>query len=886
MRPTHWLYTVPLRFRSIFHRLRVEHELDEELQYHLDMKIEENLAKGMSREEARRCALIALGGLEQNKEECRDARGLRWLVELQRNLVYAKRILWKQKALSVTVILLLAFGGAANITIFSVYNGLFLRPFPVPNSERLVDLDETAPKWNQKSTGLDYTDFHEWRKENRSFEAMGLYSGPRMPRYFRQGKSQITTALAVTYDFASVLQIQPMLGRVFCEQDDLPGAPKTVMLGYGFWQREFDGSVSALGDSLKLDEEVYTVVGVLPSNADFPRKADMWIPLQMSPSNLSRVYYLKGIARLKEGITLERAREDITRIHKNVIEVRPVNAITSPRLQTLPEGIFGNYRQSVLILQLAVAMLLLIVCSNISGMMLARSESRSQEMGIRTALGSSRSGIIRQLLTESLSLAILGTLLGVLLGLLLLRILTLALLGLNYAIPSWVRLNPDVRFLGFCGLLMVATTVLFGLAPALQATRVNLQRTLHGVSLGSSSSIAKRRGLRVLVAGEVAFAFVLLIGAGLLLRSWQKVLAVDPQFQVDNVLTFMIDLPVKIYKRPEDLARFYDQLMDRCRQLPGVMDVTGAMPAPLSGGYSYSFLEIEGIPPRASDEPYPWILGRCVFPGYFKAMGIPVLSGRPFMEEDGRTKDTQVAIVNQSFVSRFWPNVNPIGKRIRYRDEGMTGEWRTVIGVSRDSKEYGLDKETPPAVYSPYNQIRCNAMYVFIRSNVNPNGLLGPIRSQLHEIDPDILIIIPRTMKEWVMQYAEGRGILFVFMLLFGAAALLITAAGVYGVVHYSVSRRIHEIGIRMALGATRGRVLGMVIGEGLVFAVAGAAFGVVAAIPFSQAIKNSLFGITAFDAPTYFIVGAVLISVVAGASLFPARRATCIEPMQALRSE
>ena len=875
-----------VRLFSLFKWKKLDREFGEEIECHLAMHIEDNLHAGMSPEEARRNALIKLGGIDKAFEEHRDRRGFRWLAELQRNLSYASRILWKQKALSLTVILLLAVASAANMTMFSLYNGLFLRPFPVPHSERLVDLDETAPEWNQKSTGLDYTDFHEWRKENRSFEAMGLYSGPRMPRYSRQGKSQPTTALVVTYDFASVLQIQPMLGRGFCERDDLPGAPKTVMLGLGFWQREFGGSVSALGDTLKLDEEVYTVVGVLPSSADFPRKADMWIPLQMSPSNLSRVYYLKGIARLKEGITLERAREDITRIHKNMIEVRPVNAITSPRLQTLPEGTFGNYRQSVLILQLAVAMLLLIVCINISGMMLARSESRSQEMGIRTALGSSRSGIIRQLLTESLSLAILGTLLGVLLGLLLLRILTLALLRSNYAIPSWVRLNPDVRFLGFCGLLMVATTVLFGLAPALQATRVNLQRTLHGVSLGSSSSIAKRRGLRVLVAGEVALAFVLLIGAGLLLRSWQKVLAVDPQFQVDNVLTFMIDLPVKIYKRPEDLARFYDQLMERCRQLPGVMDVTGAMPAPLSGGYTYSFLEIEGIPPRASDEPYPWILGRCVFPGYFKAMGIPLLSGRPFMEEDGRTKDTQVAIVNQSFVRRFWPNVNPIGKRIRYRDEGMTGEWRTVIGVSRDSKEYGLDKETPPAVYSPYNQVFNNAMYIFIRSNVNPDGLLGPIRSQLHEMDPDILIMIPKTMKEWVMQYAEGRGILFVFMMLFGAAALLITAAGVYGVVHYSVSRRTHEIGIRMALGATPGRVLSMVIGEGLTFAIAGAVIGGIAAIPFSQAIKSRLFGITAFDAPTYFIAGAVLAGVAAGASLFPARRATSIEPMQALRSE
>ncbi len=868
-----------VRLCSLFKRKQLDREFGEEIECHLAMHIEDNLRAGMSPVEARRNALIKLGGVDKTFEEHRDRRGFRWFAELQRNLHYAIRILWKQKALSLTVICLLAVASTANTTIFSIYNSFFLRPFPFPNAERLIDLDETAPRWNQEYTGLDYTDFHEWRKENRSFAAIGLYNG-RMPKYSRQGKSRIITALQVTYDFASVLEIQPVLGRGFFEEDNRPGAPKVVMLGYGFWQREFGGSPSALGDMFKLDEEVYSVVGVLPSNADFPRRVDMWMSLQMSPYNLSRIYYLRGIGRLKEGITLERAGEDITRVHKNMIEVRPVNAITSPRLQFLRERVFGNYRQVILMLQLAVGILLLMVCINIAGMMLARSESRSQEMGIRTALGSSRGGIIRQLLTESLSLAAPGVLLGILLS----QVLLAFIASIPY-VPSWIKLTPDIRFLAFCGLLMGATTVLFGLSPALQAARVNVQHTLHGASPGSSASGAKRHGLMMLVAGEVALAFMLLIGAGLLLGSWQKVLTVDPGFQVDNVLTFEIDLPTAVYKRPEDWARFYAQLMDRCRQLPGVMAVSGTMPPPLLG-HSYYFFEIEGAPPRAPDQPDPMIPGRAVFPGYFESMGIPLVSGRAFTEEDGRTKGSQVAIVNQTFARRFWPNANPIGKRIRYRDEAGGGEWRTVVGLSRDNKEYGLDQETPPVVYSPYNQVPNNAMFILIRSRVNPNGLLSPIRSQLHEMDPDVSILFPMTMTERVFGSTVERFIRSIPMMIFAVVALLIAAAGIYGVVSYTVSRRTHEIGIRIALGATRGRMLSMVVGESMRLVLAGVVLGIAGAYVGTRALRNMLFGITSFDALTYLAVTVLLIGVVAAASLLPGRRAATIDPMRALRSE
>jgi len=875
-----------VRLCNLFKRKQQDREFAEEIESHLAMHIEDNRRSGMSQEEARRNALIKLGGVDNIFEEHRDRRGFRWLAELQRNLCYAARILWKQKALSLIVIGILAFASAANTAVFSVYNFLFIRSFPYPHSERLVYVGTSGGYG-----GYDSKSHDRYREENRSFEAFGSYN-PDSRNYSRQGEARTTSILLVTCDFASVFQYQPALGRGFLEKEENPGEPKVVMLSHSFWQREFGGSVSALGETLKLDGEAHTVVGVLPSNADFPETADLWVLFQKGQGDT-----IRGYGRLKEGVSQEQAQQDLTRIHKSMMETRSMNEyLAPPRIQSLRERLFGNVGSTITMLLFAAGILLLIVCLNVAGIMLARSESRSQEMGIRTALGASRAGIIRQLLTESLLLALPGVLLGLLLGQFLLKLIVLNVeAALNFDMPSWVRLTPDIPFLAFCVVLTGATTAFFGLAPALQAARVNVQHSLHEASSRLSASGAKRRGLTILVVGEVAFAVVLLVGAGLLLRSWQKMLAVDPGFRADHVFTFNIKLLPSAYKGRDDSARFFERFIESLRQLPGVTAASGSNVLPL-GGYNQFVFDVEGVAPNPAAGPEPAILMRWIFPDYFKTMGVTLLSGRDFNAEDGRAKDSCVAIVDQSFARRYWPDADPIGKRIRIRaEDNLQGLWRklagldrwmTVVGLTRNVAHYGLDRAIEPGVYIPYNKWRNSQMYILVRSTVDPAGIVGPIRSQLRKVDPDVGILFPMTMTEVVKRSTLVRRVLSIVMMLFAVAALLIAVAGVYGVVNYTVSRRTHEIGIRMALGATRGQILSMVIGGGARLMIVGAILGVAGAFAASQAMRNMLFGITAFDVPTYFIVGAVLIGAVAAATLLPARRAANIEPMRALRSE
>jgi predicted permease len=865
-----------IRLFGLFQWEKQERDFAEEMESHLAMHIDDNLRAGMNPEEARRKALIKLGGMDKTFEECRDRRSFRWLIELQRNVYYAGHILWKQKALSLIVIGLLAFASAANTTIFSVYNFLQLRSIPYPDSDRLVYIDTSGGYF-----GYDPESFYRYREENRSFEAIGSFN-PDNRNYSRKGEAGTVNILMVTYDFASVFRFQPVLGRGFIESDETSGGPEVVMISHGFWQREFEGNASAIGQTLNLDGRVHTVVGVLPSNADFPSPADLWVLFQKRPG-----YTFRGFGRLKEGVSLEQARQDLNLIHKSILETRTMSdSLHPPQIQLLREKLFGRVGLFITVLLFASGILLLIICLNIAGMMLARSESRFQEMGIRTALGASRGEIIRQLLTESLLLAIPGVLFGLLLGQALLKLIILKIEA-----PSWVRLTPDIPFLAFCVLLTGAATLFFGLAPALQAARVNVQHSLHEASPTSSASGAKRRGLKILVTCEVAFAIVLLVGAGLLLRTWQKMMAVDPGFRAENVFTFNLKLPHSAGRN----ERFFEQFIERLHGLPGVTAASGANVLPMGGANMFLF-DVEGVSSRPAAGPDSAILMRWILPEYFKTMGIPLMSGRDFNPEDGREKNSCVAIVDQSFARRYWPGADPIGKRIRIhaendgQREGMKesglDQWMTVVGLARDVAHFGLDRQIQPGVYIPYNKWRTTHYFILVRTNMDATGIIGSIRTQLRKMDPDVGIFSPITMAEVVKKSTLYRRVLSAVMTIFAVAALLIAAAGVYGLVSFTVGRRTREIGIRMALGATRGQVLKMVIIGGVRLMIIGAIFGCAVAAAASQALRSMLFGITAFDAPTYFVVGMVLFVMVLIATLMPARRAAGIDPMRALRSE
>jgi predicted permease len=859
-----------IRLCSLFKEKNLDHELADEIESHLAMHIADNLHSGMSPEESRRNALIKLGGVDQTFEEYRDRRGFRLLTELQRNCRYAGRMLWKQKTLSLIVIGLLAFAGAVNTTIFSIYNFLFLRSFPYPDSERLVSIDFKG--------GYDsYDSIFRERQENRSFEVFGSFNIDSR-NYSRQGVARPTDVLIVSSDLASVFQYRPAIGRGFLKKEEDPKEPKIVMLSHRFWQREFGASVTAIGQTMKLNGEVHTVIGVLPSNADFPQPVDLWVLYKKDYGNLPRAF-----GRLRAGVSMEQARQDLARIHKSIMETRSYK-MDPPQIESLRESIFGNTSLEVTVLLFSSGILLLIVCLNVAGMMLARSESRTQEIGIRTALGASRSGIIRQFLAESLLLSIPGVLLGLLLGQLFIKLIKSAM---NFDMPSWVRLTPDIPMLAFCVALMGAATIFFGLAPALHASRVNVQQSLHEGGSRSSAGGSKCRALKTLVVGEVAFAVVLMVAAGLLLRVWQKMAAVDPGFQAENVFTFSLRLPNSYFK-----SDFFERCIESLRQVPGVTAASGSNSLPMGGANKFCF-EAEGVAPRRADS---MILMRWIFPDYFKTLGIPLLAGRDFNREEAQNPKSKVAIIDQSFARRYWPGANPIGKRIRIREEtDWQGQWRktvgldqwmTVIGVTRDVANFGLDQAIEPGVYYPYKKWEVTWYYILVRTSMGPAGALGSIQTQLRKLDPDVGVFSPMTMTELVKRSTFDRRMLSIVMTLFAVAALLIAAAGVYGIINFTTSRRTHEIGIRMALGATRGQVLGMVIGGGARLMAIGAMLGIAGAIAVAQAMRSMLYGVAALDAPTYFIVGAVLIGAVLLATLLPARRAASIEPMRALRSE
>lgn len=858
--------------RAFFRSRKLEERLQDELQLHVEMLAEKNMRLGMAPDEAQRQARIAVGGFAQTRETVRDARGFRWLDDLERDLRYARHILWKQKALTLLVVSLLALASAANTAIFSVYNFLYLRSLRFPHADRLVEID-AAGLWAHP-------------EENRSFDVFGFYN-PDNRNYSRRGSAGTMDILNVTWSFPSVFEIRPVIGRGFTEKEDRPGEPKLVMLGYRFWQREFAGSPLALGETLKLNGEPHTIIGVLPENADFPQKADVWALFQMDPNAIT---VPRGIGRLKDGMSLDQARTDMARIDGILRATRPNEKLQATKLRPLAETIFGRASVVPTLLLFAAGILLLIVCFNITGMMLARSEHRTQEMGIRAALGASPSGIIRQLLTESLSLTIPGVLIGLVAGQVLLKTIVS-----RTGAPTWVRLTPDLRMLAFCVLLTGAATILFGLAPALHAARVDVQHCLHEAGSRLSAGGSRRRALKALVVCEIALSVVMLVGAGLLLRTWQKTLAVDPGFRAENVFTFRINLPLPAYGKRGERVRFFDRFMEQLRQIPGVTAASGAFVLPLGTAWNEVLVEVEGIPPAPENRTEPVLLST-VFPEYFKTLGIPLVAGREFNDEDSATVDTLAAIVDQSFARRYWPGVNPVGKRIRmtaqflgrgrWESLGRWDQWMTVVGVTRDAAYRGLDKVTQPGIYIPHKMWNNSMMYMIVRSSVPSAGLLRSIRSELDTIDPDVGIFDPRTMTEVMYESTLYRRLLTTIMTLFAVTALLIALAGVYGVVSYNVSRRTHEIGIRMALGASRRDVLGMVVGGGTRLVLAGAALGVAGAIVASRAMKSMLFGVTAYDRPTYLAVVAVLAGVAVAATVFPAKRAASIDPMRALRSE
>ncbi len=797
---------------------------------------------------------------------------------------YTVRWLGRQKLSTSLVVGMLAVGMAANIVVFSLVNGLFLRPFPFRDPGRLVDVNERAPRWNLEVVGINYPDFHQWRQANHAFEGLAIYDAGSFNLADHRGADRIEGA-SVTYDFPAVLGITPILGRTFTPDEDRPKGPPVVVIGEALWKERFGGKADAIGRTLKLNGVVHTVIGVVPWTAEFPGKVRLWVPFAGDPNQTWQSYGYAGIGRLKPGISVSDAEKDLLRTQQPIWDARDKDHIVSPYARPLHEEFVRDYRSTASTLLTAVALLLFVACANVASVMLARALARRREMGIRLAVGASRLRLARQLFVENIVLATLGGIAGLVLGRWALRLL---LASAGDQVPAWASFGLDGRIVAFSIALSAATAFLFGWAPALHAIRGNLRGAMSGRSAGTTGGPGGRRTLSILVAAEFALAALLLVCGGLLLRAYDRVQHVDPGFRMDHVLTFALALPEASYGDEDDkdnkkIMAFWDRLIQRLSATPGATSVGLVSCPPLTCHWG-TFFDIEGRVPLAPGQANPVTLFRPASRGYFQTMGIRLKTGRFFEEADGRNEN-RVIIVNETFVKTFWPGVvDPVGRRIR--GNGPKSPWMTVVGMVGDVKHYGLERPMRPGVYVPLVQTPNRTMSVVIRTAGDPAAFTSTARALVREMDPDLAMYRVQTMEEALRKSLSQRALYSWLLAVFAGMALVLALGGTYGVTSYLVSQRTRELGIRVALGARRRDIITTVMRGGLVVVAAGAALGVTASLGAARLLAEQLFGVPSYDARVLSIAIAILVATALVANWLPALRAARIDPMRSLRAE
>jgi putative ABC transport system permease protein len=810
-----------------------------------------------------------------------------WLKDVR----YAFRRLRKSPGFSAIVLLTLALGIGANSAIFSVVNTVLLRPFPYRDPERLMIVDHFYPSLNNLEAGASAPGFRDLRDKTSIFDGVFVMNGWAATLTGNGGEPQRLTGTRASGLIFKTLGVAPEVGRPFTPEEDEPGKNHVVVLSYGFWQRQFGGERSAVGKQLLLNGEPYEVIGVMPASfRDFNnRVADLWTPLALNPQAFSdnnrTNEYLTLVARLKPGISTERARSDMKTFAKQLQAQYPNDYATDWTLKVTPmnEKVSGRIRPALLVLLGAVGFVLLIACANVANLLLARAASRIKEVAIRSALGASRRDLLRQLMAESLMLAIVGGVLG----------LGLAWLGMKGVIALKPANVPRISELRIDGLVTtftlgvaVLTGVLFGLAPAVQTSRADLQSTLKEGGRGGSADRSGHTLRRVLVVAEVALALTLLTGAGLLIKSLALLQDVNPGFNSSNLLTFGVAIPQAKYRSDTVANQFWDRAIETLRAVPGVTDVGISTVLPFSGGWATGSFSVEGYQPPPG-KPGPWGDQRTVSPGFFTTLKVPLLKGRNFTDQDGRV-GPQVAIVDDEMVKRYWPNTDPIGKRLTFNDPQRDSviNWMTVVGVVGHTKHEGLDAENRVQLYHPYHRLGFTGtnLAFAVRTAGDPNRIVPAVRAAIHSIDQDVPISNVATMDDNIAGSMGQRKFAMMLLGLFAVMAVVLASIGIYGVMSYSVTQRAHEIGIRMALGAARPSVLGMVMKQGLGLVGAGVAIGVVGAFGLTRLIASQLFGVRPTDPTTFILVAVALVGVAALATFVPAMRATKVDPVVALR--
>ena len=875
------------RVHSLLHPSSADADLQREIEIHIQQLAREGIAAGMTEPEARAAALRRFGPVEPTKELCRDTRRVSWIQDFARDLRYAVRMLRESPGFTAVAVLTLALGIGANTAIFSVVNAVLLRPLPYPDPDQLVLVFSVPLQQPDALSALSYRDFTACREQNRVFSQLAGNAFHDLT-LTGAGEPSIVNAAAVTPEIFPLLDAKPLLGRTLLPGEGRPGAPPVAVLSENLWRSRFGSNPAVLGKSIALDMRSFTVVGVLPAGFRYPEGAppqDVWIsvaqdplfgPLMAKPA----VGVLAGIGRLKPGVSLTQAQADMHALGARLAKEFAAQDFGSTiRIQPYRQAVVENVRFALLILLGAVGMVLLIACANIANLLLSRATSRGREIALRIALGAGRARIVRQLLTESALLGLLGGLAGVLLG-------ACGIASLQPWLPSAVSrissVHLEASVLVFALLLSLAAALAFGLAPALLAAPSSLQANIK--EGGERTGQRGGRHLRSLLAiAEISLATVLLVAGGLLMRSLALVTSVNPGFDPKNVIEAEVSLPQFQYSKPRQWTAFTNELLARLKAQPGLRDSAVAAPLPMDrqGEANFPF-SIVGNPPLPPGKSITADYST-VSPDYFRAMRIPLLRGR-FFDTGDAPSNPDVAIISQTLAARYFPNQDPIGRQMRFGFPPNTEVPREIVGIVGDVRDSALSRKPGPMMYVPFAQAPLWGGEVVVRSSLSPSSVAAGIRQAVHAIDKDLPVTDVESFQDALGASVAQERFRTLLLGSFSGIALILAAVGIFGVISYSASQRTREIGIRMALGAQRRDVLRLILGQAAKLALLGLAVGVGLAFLLTRMMSSLLYSVSATDPLTFAAVTIVLFGVAVTACYIPARRATRVDPMAALR--
>ncbi len=868
-------------------------EIDEELGFHLDMRVRELTGAGIETHEARRRAHEEFGDLEFTRSYCQamdqrteaSAQSRDRLSAWWQDIRQAWRTIRRNPAMATVSLLTLMLAIGANTAVFSVTRGVLLRPLPYGHPDGLVSLSESPRLDGSASNPISPPNFVDYRSGQHTLSGMAASFGRLVTWRPAAGDPELLDILSVSANSFDLLQRAPLIGRSFVAEDEKDGAPPVAILSWQFWQRSLHGDPGIIGRTITLNALAYTVLGVMPRDFTLGDRVAMWTPMYISgdlarPEVTRKQFYLNVIGRLKPGATLASANADLSTIARRLASQYPeADGDRVPRLVPLHDALVGDLRQSLLLLEGASLLVLLIACVNLANVTLSRTIGRRREMALRAALGAGRGRLIRQLLTESVLLALIGGALGIALALLGTRLLLTAEAG---TVPGMFDIHPDASVLGFGLLISIATGIGFGLLPALDAAKADLSGALKEGGRGSSGGPRGERVGRALVVAQVGIAAVLVIAAGLLLRSFAGLLHAPLGFDADHVLTAEVRVSGERYDSTALVNQFYDRVLQQVRQSPDVIAAGATMKLPADGWIS-SGIVVEGEPTdptRITEVGYLLARG-----DYFKALHIPLIAGRLYDDRD-TPEAVGAIVVNQAAVKAFFPHGDPVGRRLRLGPDPKAA-WSVVIGVVGDVREKGIDAPPVPAVY-PYHAQNTwwRSLTLVVRTRGEPTAIEPLLRRAVRDADPTLAVRNVRTLDEILGSDLAARRFALALIGCFGAVALLLAAVGIYGVLAFSVSSRTREFGVRLALGATRGSVLMLVLKRGLIWSMVGLGLGLAGALGAGRLLESRLYGVAATDLLTFATVAAGFVVVVIAACLAPAARATRVDPMTSMRAE